>query len=418
MNIIENLYLNSIFTLFPLLCYLFFVAYNKNVGEGEKKIVLEILLFTSLFLSIKYGKDYFNMKPVVFFNIPLLIGYVKERKFSVVVMSIFIIAYYVDAFSFNPILITIEYLIYAFIFLVVKKKGLTNVFLINSFVLIKAMVVSFQTFYFIETTTKDIIIFLEILIAIFMFYVLSYLILEILNQCENTIDLNVSLKELEKEKELRKSLFKITHEIKNPIAVCKGYLDMFDYNNKEHSERYIPIIKQEIDRTLTLMNDFLEITKIQVNKDILDIYLLLYDILDTVDSLFIKNAITVKFNIPDDELYILGDYNRLKQVFINIIKNAVEAIPSQKEGIIEIDTELSKKYLTISIKDNGIGIEPNILERIAEPFYTTKEKGSGLGLFLSKEIIEAHNGELKYEPLLKGGTVAIIKLPVNYKNPI
>ena len=141
-------------------------------------------------------------------------------------------------------------------FLVVKKKGLTNVFLINSFVLIKAMVVSFQTFYFIETTTKDIIIFLEILIAIFMFYVLSYLILEILNQCENTIDLNVSLKELEKEKELRKSLFKITHEIKNPIAVCKGYLDMFDYNNKEHSERYIPIIKQEIDRTLTLMNDF------------------------------------------------------------------------------------------------------------------------------------------------------------------
>ncbi|MDD4035935.1 MAG: HAMP domain-containing sensor histidine kinase [Bacilli bacterium] len=418
MNIIESLYLNSIFTLFPILCYLFFVAYNKNVGEGEKKIVLEIALFTSLFLSIKYGQEYSNIEPIVFFNIPLLIGYIKERKLSILIMSIFIISYYVNVFGFNPLLISVEYLIYAFIYLVVKKKGLTNTFLINSFVLIKAMVLSFQTFYLIETTSSDISTFVDILIAILMFYVLSYLILEILNQCENTIDLNVSLKELEKEKKLRKSLFKITHEIKNPIAVCKGYLDMFDYDNREQSEKYIPIIKQEIDRTLTLMNDFLEITKIQVNKDVLDIYLLLYDILDAVDSLFMKDNIEVKVNIPDEELYILGDYNRLKQVFINIIKNAVEAIPREKNGVIEITTEFSKRFLTISIKDNGVGIEPDILEKIEEPFYTTKEKGSGLGLFLSKEIIEAHSGKLKYEPLKEGGTVAIIKLPINYKNPI
>ena len=100
----------------------------------------------------------------------------------------------------------------------------------------------------------------NIVIIIFImtyFTLIAYLILFFLNKGEEVMMLNNVIHELEKEKKLRESLFKITHEIKNPIAVCKGYLDMFDVNNEEHSRKYIPIIKEEIARTLILLQDFL-----------------------------------------------------------------------------------------------------------------------------------------------------------------
>ena len=70
---------------------------------------------------------------------------------------------------------------------------------------------------------------------------------------------------------MKNCLFQITHEIKNPIAVCKGYLDMFDVNNKEHAVKYIPIMKEEISRTLYLLEDFLSMNRLKVHKEIVDI---------------------------------------------------------------------------------------------------------------------------------------------------
>ena len=84
------------------------------------------------------------------------------------------------------------------------------------------------------------------------------------------MNINTAMKELEKEKVLRTSLFKLTHEIKNPLAVCKGYLDMLDLNNQEKVDKYIPIVKGEIERTLTLMDDYLDYTKVKINKEEVD----------------------------------------------------------------------------------------------------------------------------------------------------
>jgi signal transduction histidine kinase len=387
----------------------------RNLGEKEDKIVLEIVLFSTLFLSIKYGRSYFNIEPVILYNIPLLVAYIKERKVSIFVISMFIIIYYIEVLKFSPILIVSEYLAYAVIYLGIKKKGLTNSYLINTFVIIKAGMLSFQTFYFMEHNPNNLLVLGDLFIAIITFYILSYLILALLNQCENTINLNISIKELEKEKQLKNSLFKITHEIKNPMAVCKGYLDMLDVNNKDHVEKYIPIIKQEIDRTLTLLDDFSEITKIKIKKEELDINLLVDDVANAMESLFKNNNIECKLNIPDTEIYLLGDYNRLKQVFMNIIKNAIEAIPNDKSGVIEISTKLDKKNIYVYIKDNGVGMDEEQLKKIEEAFYTTKNKGSGLGLFLSKEIIEAHDGKIIYDSIKDEGTTVTIKLPLNYK---
>jgi len=412
---LESLILNSIYCIFPLLCYLFYVAYTKNIGEDEDKIILDLALFASLYLNMKYGRSYFSVEPFILYNIPLLVAYLKERKFAILLISTFIMYYYIDVLNFSLLLVITEYLIYAFIYLGIKRKGLTNSYLINSFVLIKAAILSFQSFYLINNSSNQLIIFLEIFIAISTFYVLANFILEVLNQCEKTIDLNINMKELERENQIKNSLFKITHEIKNPIAVCKGYLDMLDSNNKKQVDRYIPIVKQEINRTLILLDDFSQVTKIKIVKEILDINLLLDDVCCSMESLFKNNNIKINANIPNDELYIIGDYNRLKQVCINIIKNAIEAIPCDKDGIIDINIETYKKQILISIKDNGIGMDKETVNRMGEAFYTTKGKGSGLGIFLSMEIIAAHRGKIIYNSIKDFGTTVTIKLLNNYK---
>ncbi len=412
---LESLLLNSIYCIFPIFCYLFYVAYTKNVGEKEDKIMLDVALFSALYLNMKYGRDYFNIEPIILYNIPLLVAYLKERKLAILLMSLFIVYYYVEVLNFSHLLIIVEYLTYAFIYLGIKRKGLTNSYLINTFVLIKAAILSFQSFYLIDNNDHKLIIFIEIFVAISTFYILAHFILKLLNKCENIINLNINIKELEKEKQLRNSLFKITHEIKNPIAVCKGYLDMLDSNNKIQVDKYIGIIKQEINRTLTLMDGFLQLTKIKITKEILDINLLLDDVCCSMESLFKSNNIIKNANIPNDELYIIGDYNRLKQVFINIIKNAVEAMASDKIGIINISVKVNKKEIFISIEDNGIGMDKEVISKIGEAFYTTKNKGSGLGLFLSREIITAHQGKIVYSSNKDVGTKVIITLPNNYR---
>ena len=227
------------------------------------------------------------------------------------------------------------------------------------------------------------------------------------------MNLNTAIRELEKEKVLRTSLFKMTHEIKNPIAVCKGYLDMLDLNDKRKVEKYIPIIKGEIERTLTLMDDYLEYTKVKINKEIVDIYMLLEEVIASLNLFFKENNIILKMNLPDDELYLNVDYNRIKQVLVNILKNSHEAFdPKKGKMIIKIETKVLKKYFQIIVTDNGIGMDQETLNNIMDLFFTTKRNGTGLGTSLSKEIIELHGGSIKYLSKLNIGTKVIINLPL------
>ena len=221
----------------------------------------------------------------------------------------------------------------------------------------------------------------------------------------------MTYKELQKEKQIRLSLFKITHEIKNPIAVCKGYLDMLDVRNKEQVTKYIPIIKSEIERLLILLQDFLLINKCNMDLDIMDINMLVEDTLDKMNLLLKEKNIKVNTNLIDDEVYINGDYNRLSQVMINIIKNSIEAI-KYDSGIINIKESIKNNEYYLTIEDNGEGMTKEVLSKMKEPFFTTKTRGSGLGISLIYEIVEAHGGSVNYISSYGKGTKVILKFPI------
>ena len=393
----------------PLSFYLINLSYNTNYKRKHDTLLLSVILFLQVTLFIYFRK---YSKSLILINIPLLISYLKRKEFTSIIISLLIGLYYVYGLKYNGFFIFFEYVLYYVIYLIINKKTIKSVSLIYIFVFIKSITLGIEVFYFNAQNALFIKNFLDVIIKMLVFYGSSYLVFMFLLRGEEIMNLNTAIRELEKEKVLRTSLFKLTHEIKNPIAVCKGYLDMLDMDNKDKVHKYIPIIKGEIERTLTLMDDYLEYTKVTINKDITDIYMLIDEVMESLDLFFIENKIKIVMNLPDDELYLNIDYNRIKQVLVNVLKNANEAFDTKKgEMIIKIKTEVDNRYFNIIIEDNGIGMDSETLDNVGTMFFTTKRNGTGLGISLSKEIIELHHGKIKYYSSLGKGTKVVISLP-------
>ena len=410
MHLIDSLLLNVILIIFPLLLYLFYDIYNTNIQSKKNEYLLDIALFTSLYLILKLG-GMNNQHPLIIFNAPLIIAYANKRNLSIFSLSILIVSYQITFLNCNIFLIVVEYLSYYLLYLYLNRKEFKWRLYIDYFIVIKSMFISIFIFSTINNI-NDMLLVVQVFGLVIILYITTYFAIDLFTKGKSMIRLNMSLKELEHEKQIRNSLFKITHEIKNPIAVCKGYIDMFDVNNLEHSHKYIPIIKDEIERVLVLLQDFLSISKVKIDCDIMDINMMLEDVINSLNPLLNANDILFINDMFDDEIYINGDYNRLSQVMINIIKNSIEA-SKDKNSYIKISTEIKENKYCILVEDNGCGISKEGLKKINELFYTTKKNGTGLGVYLSNEIIKAHKGTIKYSSFEGEWTRVEIILPYN-----
>lgn len=412
MSYLEIILNNCIYLLCPISLYLIYITYRKNIQHEENTLAFEIALTTSLYFILRYGLPLHHNYPTMLFDIPLLLAFSKKKTELSIFISVVLIYYQTLFLHMAPGLLIIEYIIYFIGYLCLTKSKFSLVNLIHGFIIINSFFLTIKVFWFIAPNRSyyDNITYLVFLI--FVIYVTSFIILYFLNKGEKIVDFNNSLYAIEKEKELRASLFKVTHEIKNPIAVCKGYLDMLDPNDQKKCIKYIPIIKGEINRTLVLMDDFLDYTKIKIEKEELDLVMLLEELDSALKPLFHERKIATNYNIPYEELYMEADYNRLKQVLINIFKNAVEAKDGSKEkSIIEVVVKDLGKDVSIKIKDNGIGMTKEELDKVGQMFFTTKKKGTGLGTCLSKEIIKLHDGNITYSSKKNEWTEVNITLP-------
>ena len=407
MDIFDIVILNIIYIMFPIMIYLIYVAYIHNLNKKRKEVLFQVVIFSMLYFTMKFGFPLLKNTPLLVINIPLLIAFIYNSVFSIITTLIIVICFYSIDTPF--ILVLIEYLC-IIIYYLINKKNL-NKYKFSIFISLTIGVFMTINIFLKYFTSNNLVSILSTgWMSVIIFAILSLFIIYALEKGESIISLRMNLKELEQDKQIRMSLFKITHEIKNPIAVCKGYLDMFDIQKTSHFKKFIPIIKEEINRVLVLLQDFLSMNKIELSKEIVDINLLLDENVLSLKPLLDSNHIDYTLHLIDDEVYINGDYNRLSQVFINIIKNSIESI--ENDGQIIINSLLINNQIVIIITDNGSGISKNNLSKITEPFFTTKKNGTGLGVSLSKEIIISHGGSIKYESKEGLYTKVTVVLPV------
>ena len=399
MTIFNTIFMNFTWILFPIMLFLIYEAYSENINTKQNELFLNFCLISALYLIIKCGtfENYKRTIEMMLDAIILTLYLKKHYKGSIITSIIGIVIITNLKLEITPIIIKYIFYLYSYKLYETNQK--------------KQAILSFSTRFFYAIT---IILITNMhkyeLIEYISYHILTYFIIVFLIESEKIIEIHIAYKELMKEHQLRESLFKISHEIKNPIAVCKGYLDMC--KNSENYEKYLPILKSEINKTLNLLQDFSACNKIKIEPDIIDISLIIEEMTNNLKLMFDKNKIKFIIEPMQEEIYINGDYNRLNQVLLNIIKNSIEAQDENKESYIKIYAKINKKSIQIFVEDNGIGISKENIKKISEPFFTTKQNGTGLGVLLSKEIINAHGGKLEYKSKENVGTTVKITLPI------
>jgi two-component system, sporulation sensor kinase C len=202
----------------------------------------------------------------------------------------------------------------------------------------------------------------------------------------------------------------IAHEVRNPLTSIFGFIQLLR-ENKHLKEEYIEVIYSEIDRINLVLSEMLLLAKPQVvSFEKIDLNQTLQHVIALVSSEANMKSIELTNKLTSNPIWVYGEENRLKQVFINIIKNALEAMESG--GRIEINQDQKNEFVSIYMKDNGPGIPKEILAMLGQPFYTSKEKGTGLGLTICYKIIETHRGKIHVTSELGFGTTFEVILPI------
>ncbi|MYL64633.1 GHKL domain-containing protein [Bacillus hwajinpoensis] len=210
----------------------------------------------------------------------------------------------------------------------------------------------------------------------------------------------------------------VAHEIKNPLTIMKGFLQLIkpDLDKLQKSD-IADLLLTEIQRTTNLVEEFLQLARpAELTSERIDLIPFLKNILLLFHSHAKLSKCDLTTNLQQFKLPIEVMINpgQFKQVFLNVMKNSIEAIrmTNRSNGVISLTVGQHFNGVTIAIRDNGVGMDASTQSRIFKPFYTTKEKGTGLGLFLSKQIIQNHKGTIKVKSSPSFGTTFSIHLPL------
>lgn len=209
----------------------------------------------------------------------------------------------------------------------------------------------------------------------------------------------------------------LSHELKNPLSSIKGAAQLLGNElSKKEIDKCSTIIAKEADRLIDLLNRVKKVDELdeEINTSV-DLHEILLDII-YLESKSLKNRIDFKTQFDVTIPPVSGNYNSLKQVFLNLISNAIQSIEDKGKIAFKTkwvnDYKIKSKYaILISVKDSGEGIPKNEIDKIFTPFFTTKSKGSGLGLFLSHQIIAKHGGAIFVESKLGRGSEFKVYLP-------
>ncbi|WP_339174136.1 ATP-binding protein [Anoxybacillus sp. FSL W8-1294] len=211
----------------------------------------------------------------------------------------------------------------------------------------------------------------------------------------------------------------IAHEIRNPLTTVRGYLQFLKEQLPEHIVTLIEqLLIPELDRANDIITDFLNVAKPNEMKiEWIGINEFIQNDLDLLlRSEALLHNVELSYDL-DEKLQHRGVYidkNQLMQVFINLLRNAIEA-KTEKSLNVHIQTTLHNDLVQIYVRDNGPGIPPTIIHHIFDPFFSTKQTGTGLGLSLSRKIIELHKGSMRVQSEVGRGSCFIIELPAYSK---
>ena len=215
----------------------------------------------------------------------------------------------------------------------------------------------------------------------------------------------------------------ISHELRTPLAAIKGWAEtMQDMKDDiEVVEEGLSIVSKETDRLIILVNDLLDFSRLQAHrielkKEEFSISELLENIIGQFTVRCQQERIKMMLLTDNQESWVFADYNRLKQVLINVVDNAMKFTVGRPNAEIRISSQVLDDQIIVIVEDNGSGISPEDLQRVKEKFYkgSSNKSGTGLGLSIASEIMELHGGKMLIDSTLNVGTKVVLVMPFFY----
>jgi two-component system, NtrC family, sensor histidine kinase HydH len=210
----------------------------------------------------------------------------------------------------------------------------------------------------------------------------------------------------------------VAHELKTPLVAIGGFAQRMQRDLSESDPNWEPlrIIVDQAGHMENLLKEMLDYTRpleLQLAKH--DLGALVSDVVTLASLLAKESGVSIVAELPAAGLEIVADGGRLKQVFLNLVQNAVQASPQGSR--VRVSIELNGEEAQVRVRDEGCGISPDDLSRIYFPFYTTKRRGTGLGLAISRKNIKAHGGRLSVESQPETGSTFTVHLPLKGPRP-
>ncbi|WP_085993822.1 cell wall metabolism sensor histidine kinase WalK [Oceanobacillus senegalensis] len=228
------------------------------------------------------------------------------------------------------------------------------------------------------------------------------------------------------EQERREFVSNVSHELRTPLTTMKSYIEALTdgaWQDKEIAPRFLNVAQNETDRMIRMVNDLLQLSKLDadeypIHKEQIEFISFFHQVIDRLE-MNIPEKLVFKRELPKGNYHVWIDKDKITQVLDNIISNAIKYSPEGGEICLKVENK--RHYLLVSVKDDGIGIAYDKLEKVFERFYradkarTRKLGGTGLGLAITKELVEAHHGKIWATSKEGKGTTVYFTLPLMSK---
>ncbi len=207
----------------------------------------------------------------------------------------------------------------------------------------------------------------------------------------------------------------VAHEIRNPLGIMKATVQVMqdEFGQQRQMQEYLAVLNEQVERQNKIIRELLDYAKpvppifqpVNLNE-------VLESVLGFSKSYFQQHKVSLHIHTAEQLPRVYADVEKLKQVFLNLIFNAVEAMPGG--GKLEVQSSFDGSHVIIKFADTGRGIPDVDLDKLFDPFFSTKNTGTGLGLAMVHKVVEMHRGKIEVSSKPREGTVFQIKLPVEY----
>lgn len=416
---LSQILLQIFLILFPILLYHLYWGEKEVIGDKRKsELAYGIMSALSIVLCMLFTFPISNGYLLDLRAVPLLIAFLYGGRVSGFFVTAIFLAYryYLNGGGLFIPLLTCSFLV-PFLLTVssryTQSSSRSKVYFATIITLCTSVFISVATgIKFIWSDMQVSLEIVEFLVGYTAIQTLAmWIIISLIESLREKAMMQYQLRKTDQLHIMSELAASVAHEVRNPLTVVRGFIQLFNENKQipDGVRPYIALISTEINRTQEIIENFLLFAKPKLERiEEVSVADHIQHIIDLMYSYAILQNVHLKVFITNTP-YIKTDPDKFSQVLINIIKNGIEAMPNG--GELEIHVKEVNGTVVVAINDQGTGMTKEEIKRLGEPFYSTKTKGTGIGLMVSYRLIEKMNGQIEVKSKKGIGTQFIIKFP-------